>query len=1239
MKPYMSQPMLGLGHTRETDGDHSVGDGDSSSSTSPERSPVRREAALSAANLHRVAPWTAASPSNTPHRNNAYAHAQKHPTTVRAAQPAAGLNGASSATNTAPKLGHTRKLSAQSISNAIANTTHAGLAVLGVKTRRMSVDETSRPQTQPMTNPAKTGRGIDSKASVKGTHSRNHSLANEAESAPPKPSALPSTSVPRRKAPLKPLPPEPIEPVTPIPTKTLSTAPESKTTLPPSTNTQSLSHPRPPNNPSVPPLHMPAPSNPPSIDMQGSNNAQIAEDKPELYASMHTMAQITPAPLLMNPNFVFPPIQNYNRSHSPHPLPRPISRPPSGALAPAASSLTTSRNDPTTSLSNFTSRPSLQPVKRSMTAGDESLRLSLPSSNNRLTLHEVLESNSARLSPSVILRPPPLPLINLPMLSTPTIRMSAGAGSSAGDGSAQLQGSRSHANGRSASRRAIKSMPALPLQGTSRGTRGHEEVDDMEDDDEDDDIDEEDEEETEDMHIDLHSASSGRMSVDSEMSTDDDGSSDLDLLPTDDNAVGSSSMAYNRQRTISRMTSHSSYQTAHGGDEDDVEISPVEPSPALSEPYYGNPQRQPDKRFSRAPHLPRVETSGLEFDFSFWDQKRTPKDLNSTRGQEQQPASSGVDKGKARAREGAVGLFSEGEMGAFFTPEDVLQTPIGGSEAASQNHGGHGIGGALSAGTATNAHPSVGLRDSEYVDGRNRRAEMVGGVENDVTESRSVAAGTAVGGTSASPSRPISATPGNGVGMDYFFYRSVPHPHPPLGPRRDSSRSEKATMSSATNLSDMTPTISTTTTMTTIMNPSRGTSPLRTPRPRDFMLNVNATTPMSPALSGLPPSVPPKVSEARLSVTLGTLSPHAGLYKIASRSLIDVHGMETKERVEKMMKDEEDAAEREHKARKRNGKGKNAHMRATDSISPALEKHDEREGDATVLPTQSGTRTPPHSADPVMAGAAKRSSTLLSALSVDPSFTEPPKDEQTRNRRISAAPAYDDLPHPLRRRRSMPTFNASTAPPPYPDFSPQLYGLKKNLIIQPREDEGAEKLPPYSNGIYLRAVMPRKMEFSQPGQQAKDRKWRKVLCVLEGTAFKVYKCPAATGVSVIGEWWENKVGAGDFSEPMNHAYAAGGTSGFRITTETSRGEPAELTTDVPGRKSGEGGQTGAPVLQRNNSSQAPQPSPPPPLIHYIHLGTTQIILLHMHQLVQRSISLFSSSNPHHAMVDRTVMSQ
>jgi hypothetical protein len=125
----------------------------------------------------------------------------------------------------------------------------------------------------------------------------------------------------------------------------------------------------------------------------------------------------------------------------------------------------------------------------------------------------------------------------------------------------------------------------------------------------------------------------------------------------------------------------------------------------------------------------------------------------------------------------------------------------------------------------------------------------------------------------------------------------------------------------------------------------------------------------------------------------------------------------------------------------------------------------------------------------------------------------------------------------LRRRLSMPTFGPSSAPPPYPQFR---FG-ERGPTIQPRDEEGHERLPHYTNDIYLRAILPRKMEFTAPGVQARDRKWRRVLCVLEGTAFRVYKCPAtAAGKGLIGNLWEKTVGAGDIAvaPPLTSPFSA-----------------------------------------------------------------------------------------------------
>ena len=115
----------------------------------------------------------------------------------------------------------------------------------------------------------------------------------------------------------------------------------------------------------------------------------------------------------------------------------------------------------------------------------------------------------------------------------------------------------------------------------------------------------------------------------------------------------------------------------------------------------------------------------------------------------------------------------------------------------------------------------------------------------------------------------------------------------------------------------------------------------------------------------------------------------------------------------------------------------------------------------------------------------------------------------------------------LQRRRSLPTFTEATEPPPYPSLEIPAKFIPK---VFPRDEEGKERLPAYNNDILLSAVLPRKLEFSSPGVQARDRKWRRVLCVLEGTVFRVFEPPApSVGIGVVGRWWERKVGVGDLT--------------------------------------------------------------------------------------------------------------
>ena len=302
-----------------------------------------------------------------------------------------------------------------------------------------------------------------------------------------------------------------------------------------------------------------------------------------------------------------------------------------------------------------------------------------------------------------------------------------------------------------------------------------------------------------------------------------------------------------------------------------------------------------------------------------------------------------------------------------------------------------------------------------------------------------------------------------------------------------------------------------------------------------------------------------------------------GMYKQASYSLIDIHAAEKKEMVEEMVRDAEQDAVVEEKVRRRrtviaSGKEKG---KARESVGTGHHNLD-----VGIL------GPPPHSpAEPVHA-------------------TE---GEESNSNQTIKVPAYDAGPHRLRRRRSMPSFIATSDPPPYPTFERRsnMYGLSSQLNIQPRDDEGRERLPPYTNDIVLKAIVPRKMEFVAAGVQAKDRKWRRVVCVLEGTALKVYRCPASVaGVSTLSNWWEGKVGVGDVSYIGNT-----GASGSVAAREREREEEVRML------KGGNGlGQTDLQV-----PLASPQPAfsspplqrpvqPPPPSSSRSRLGLVNLLM-------------------------------
>jgi hypothetical protein len=91
----------------------------------------------------------------------------------------------------------------------------------------------------------------------------------------------------------------------------------------------------------------------------------------------------------------------------------------------------------------------------------------------------------------------------------------------------------------------------------------------------------------------------------------------------------------------------------------------------------------------------------------------------------------------------------------------------------------------------------------------------------------------------------------------------------------------------------------------------------------------------------------------------------------------------------------------------------------------------------------------------------------------------------------------------IQRRQSMPEMRID--PPIYQiddDYNIKYHGGK---LPDAREDEGHEDLPGYSCEVHIEGYVPRKMEFTKPGVQAKDRRWKRQYIILHGTSIKIYK--------------------------------------------------------------------------------------------------------------------------------------
>lgn len=140
------------------------------------------------------------------------------------------------------------------------------------------------------------------------------------------------------------------------------------------------------------------------------------------------------------------------------------------------------------------------------------------------------------------------------------------------------------------------------------------------------------------------------------------------------------------------------------------------------------------------------------------------------------------------------------------------------------------------------------------------------------------------------------------------------------------------------------------------------------------------------------------------------------------------------------------------------------------------------------------------------AGSPAKEANSSPTLTLDPSSSSPTAAPSTTSPRLRStskrmqadctpSQSGDTIVGTIRRCGSLP--DMSKTPPAY-DAS--------YLTASPsQEDEGIEFLPSYSCGVHIEGALNRKMEFTRPGVQARDRGWRKFYFVLNGTALRVYK--------------------------------------------------------------------------------------------------------------------------------------
>jgi primosomal replication protein N len=182
---------------------------------------------------------------------------------------------------------------------------------------------------------------------------------------------------------------------------------------------------------------------------------------------------------------------------------------------------------------------------------------------------------------------------------------------------------------------------------------------------------------------------------------------------------------------------------------------------------------------------------------------------------------------------------------------------------------------------------------------------------------------------------------------------------------------------------------------------------------------------------------------------------------------------------------------------------------AQNLLSPGLGGSDEEDREEDLLGLhpiwQSGV-------GPITPGPSFLSPPLPSASSPD----QPPKDLERKASVVTSTPR-------LHRPRSM--YELHITPPAYHAVYNRP-GLGTAQIVYPREEEGIEGLPDYTCSVHIETYMPRKVEFTAPSTQAKDRAWKKQYVVLHGTSIKVFKYDLRTHPIVGEEDWSGGAGMG-----------------------------------------------------------------------------------------------------------------